>query len=186
MRITILLIVTLALGALALCAQQPAAPAGNPVIAESKQAYTQVKNNLIKMAEKMPEENYSFKPVPEIRSFGELMAHIADGQMRTCSGANGATKTVDAAQKKTKDEIVTALKTSFTECDAAWEGTTEANALSPVAGGRGTRSRVGTLTMMTITHNNEEYGYGSIYLRLKGIVPPSSEGGGMGGARGGR
>jgi hypothetical protein len=139
-------------------------------------AYNQVKGNLLKMADKMPAENYDFKPVPEIRSFGELMAHISDGQMRTCSMVNGQQKTGDAASKKTKDDIVAALKASFAECDAAWDATNEGNAFQMINMGRGQRSRVGALTMMTVTHNNEEYGYGSIYLRLKGVVPPSSEG----------
>ena len=69
-----------------------------------------------------------------------------------------------------------ALKASFAGCDTAWDGTNEGNALQMINMGRGQRSRVGALTMMTVTHNNEEYGYGAIYMRLKGIVPPSSEG----------
>ena len=59
-----------------------------------------------------------------------------------------------------------ALKASFAECDAAWDATTEANALSMIAG-RGQRSRLSSLIAMTIIHNNEEYGYGALYLRLK-------------------
>ncbi len=173
----LLTLAALAVGACALSAQSPAPSFVN----ESKQAYNQVKNNLIRMAEKMPAENYSFKPVPEIREFGALMAHIADGQMRTCSTINGQVQSVDAASKKTKDEIVEALKASFAECDTAWEGTTDANAMNVAAGGRGNRSRLGSLVMMTVTHDNEEYGYGSLYLRLKGIVPPSSDNAGRGG-----
>ena len=165
----------------ALNAQTP--PAGNPVVSESRQSYNQIKTNLIAMAEKMPAENYDYKPVPEIRAFGELMAHIADAQMRTCSTLNGQAKTADAASKKTKDELVAALKASFAECDAAWEGTNEANALQMIAGRGGQRSRAGTLIFMTVTHNNEEYGYGSLYLRLKSVVPPSSDRGGMGGRK---
>jgi hypothetical protein len=77
------LILALAFAASALNAQT--APSGNPMVAESRQAYNQVKTNLIAMAEKMPAENYNFKPVPEMRTFGALMAHVADAQMRTCS-----------------------------------------------------------------------------------------------------
>jgi uncharacterized damage-inducible protein DinB len=162
-----------------LAAQAP--PAAPSFLNESKQAYTQVKNNLIRMAEKMPAENYSFKPVAEIREFGALMAHIVDAQMRTCSAMNGEAKNVDAASKKTRDEIVEAMKASFVECDKAWEGTTDANAMTVATGGRGNRSRLGTLVMMTVTHNNEEYGYAALYLRLKGVVPPSSDNAGRGG-----
>src|SRR5690349_2144530 len=106
---------------------------GNPVLSESRANYNQIKTNLIGMAGKMPAENYDVKPVPELRSFGELMAHIADAQMRTCSSLSGEAKNADAASKKTKDEIVTALKASFAECDAAWEGTNEGNATQMIA-----------------------------------------------------
>src|ERR1017187_2826173 len=127
------------------------------MVAESRQAYTQIKTNLIAMAEKMPPESYDYKPVPEIRAFGELMAHIADAQMRTCSTINGAPKTADAASKKTKEDLVAALKAAFAECDAAWDGTTEANALSMIAGRGGQRSRLSSLIAISIIHNNEEY-----------------------------
>jgi hypothetical protein len=168
-------------------AAAPAAQAGNPLVAESRQAYNQIKNNLTAMAAKMPAESYEFKASPDIRTFGELMAHVADTQTGACSGLRGQRRQGDAATKKTKDDMVAALKASFDECDAAWDATTEANAFEMSTGGRMRRSRLGTLIGNTI-HDNEEYGYGSIYLRLKGIVPPSSDRSGVGGAagRGGR
>jgi hypothetical protein len=163
----------------------PAAASSNPLVAEARQAYNQIKTNLQNMAAKMPPESYDFKPVPEIRTFGELMAHIADTQTRTCSALHGQARSGDAASKKTKDDLVAALKASFDECDAAWDATTEANAFQMAGGGRMQRSRLATLINNTV-HDNEEYGYGAVYLRLKGIVPPSSERGGMGGGMGGR
>ena len=72
---------TAALLALSTCALF----AQNPTVAEMKTAYTAIKNNLTRMAEKMPADQYDFKPVNEIRSFGALMAHVADSQLRTCS-----------------------------------------------------------------------------------------------------
>jgi hypothetical protein len=159
-----------ALGAVTLCAQ-PAAT-GNPVVSESKQAYNGIKTNLTGMAEKMPAGDYGFKASPDIRTFGELMAHIADSQLRMCSSVVGAPKTGTAASKKAKDDLVAALKASFDECDAAWASVTDTNFAEIPSGGR--RSRLGSLIANT-THDNEEYGYGAIYLRLKGIVPPSSD-----------
>jgi len=168
-------------GGFALYAQAPApAAGGNPLPAEVKTWYGQIKNNLTRMAEKMPAESYDFKPVAEIRGFGELMAHIADSQLRSCSAVNGELKN-PKPDKKTKDEIVAAMKESFVECDKAFDGTTEANASQMVnMGGRGQTSRLGVLTRFVVIHGNEEYGYGSIYLRLKGIVPPSSDAAGRG------
>src|SRR5581483_308160 len=130
MRTTALTILCLSCGAA--FAQAPAG--GNPTIAEFKQNYTQVKNNLIRMAEKMPAENYEYKPVPEIRSFAALMVHIADAQMRTCTAINsGTAKSTDAGQKTGKEDVVAALKASFDECDKAWDGTTDANAFQMIS-----------------------------------------------------
>jgi hypothetical protein len=141
---------------------------------EVKGMYTGVKNNWIKMAEKMPEENYSFKATPDVRTFGALVAHVADSQARTCSTLNGETKTLDAGKKSSKAELVAALKESFAMCDAAFDKLTLANMAEGVTMGRAQRTRIGALAG-TVSHSNEEYGYTSIYLRLKGIVPPSSE-----------
>jgi PBP1b-binding outer membrane lipoprotein LpoB len=158
------------------CALQ--AQTANPLSTEAKQAYNAIKGNLQKMAEKMPEENYSFKPTPDIRSFGETIAHTADSQMRMCSGVNGQMKSGNAASKTTKADLVAALADSFAECDKAFEALTDATATEIVAG-RGQRTKLGTLVMVT-THGNEEYGYLAVYLRLKGIVPPSSDRSGRG------
>ena len=190
-RTATLVILASALSASALSAQTasmpaPAAP-GNPLIAEAKAAYTQIKNNLTAMAAKMPPEDYDFKPNPDIRTFGALIAHIADTQTRTCSALAGERKTGDAASKTAKADLVAALQASFNECDAAWNGATDANAFQMAGGGRMQRSRLGTLIGNTV-HDNEEYGYGAVYMRLKGIVPPSTEnvGGGRGMAAPGR
>src|SRR5205809_1069561 len=77
----------------ALLAQSP-----NPLIAEQKPTYTGVKTNLIKAAEKMPEDAYSFKPTPEVQSFGQRIAHIAN-QIGTCSSLTGERKQSDANNK---------------------------------------------------------------------------------------
>jgi uncharacterized damage-inducible protein DinB len=173
---TSILTISLAAAAFTLHGQTP-----SPLVAEGKAAYDQVKNNIIRMAEKMPAADYDYKPVPEVRTFGALMAHIADAQTRFCSIVNGQAKTPDAASKKTKDEIVAALKASVAECDAAWEATNDSNAFTMMSAGRGQRSRLGVLMSYTVVHDNEEYGYGAMYLRSKGIVPPSSDNAGRGG-----
>lgn len=146
-----------------------------PMSTELKQMYTGLKTNLTKMAEKMPEENYSFKPTPEIRSFGQLIGHIADSQARTCSSVNGEAKNLGASSKTSKADLVAALKESFAICDTAYDALTDATAGEMVKTARGQRSKLGALAG-NVSHSNEEYGYTSVYMRLKGIVPPSSEG----------
>jgi hypothetical protein len=142
----------------------------NPTIAEMKRAYNQYKGFWTRAAAAMPEEDYNFKPVPEIRSFSEMVAHVADHQTGFCSSVMGPRKQGDAATKKTKAELVAALQASYAECDAAWNSITDANASEMV----GQRSKLGTL-FVDVAHSEEEYGYISVYLRLKHIVPPSSD-----------
>jgi hypothetical protein len=152
----------------AVCSLQ--AQTTNPLIAETKGAYNSVKGYLTRAAVAMPEEDYSYKPTPDIRTFGALVAHIADHQMTYCSTSRGARKQADAASKTTKADLVAALAASFAECDAAWDSITDANAKEMV----GPRSKLGTL-ILDVVHSNEEYGYMALYFRLKGIVPPSSD-----------
>lgn len=146
----------------------------NPVIAEQKSAYESNKTNLIKAAEKMPEENYSFKPTPEMQSFGERIAHVA-GQIGTCSSLTGERKPNAAQGKTAKADIVAALKVSFEACDAAWASMNDKSAAEMIAGRGGQqRSKLSVLIGNT-THNVELYGYISPYMRLKGVVPPTSD-----------
>lgn len=159
---------------LASCAGTLGAQSSNPLSTEAKHAYDSVKNNLLKAAENTPEADYSFKPTPEIRSFGELIAHIADVQMRICSAVNGEPKRGDAASKTAKADLVAALQASIAECDKAYGSLTDANATEMMKSRRGETTKLGVLTGNTI-HDNEEYGYLAVYLRLKGIVPPSSQ-----------
>jgi hypothetical protein len=166
-RYLLLALVAVLVGACAVQAQT-----ANPLSTEAKAAYTGVKNNLLKMADAMSEENYAFKPTPEIRTFGATIAHVADFQLRTCSGVNGEMKSGTAASKTTKADLSAALQESFAECDKAFDALTDATATAIVPG-RGQRTKLGALSGVT-AHANEEYGYLAVYLRLKGVVPPSS------------
>ncbi len=174
--LTIFLMAILAVAALAQTgAQQPAAPNPNPLSADAKAMYNGVKNNLLKMAEKMPEEHYAFKATADVRTFGQLIGHVADSQARTCSAVNGEPKNLDAAAKTSKAELVAALKESFSLCDKAFDSLTDAKAVETIAMGQRQSTRIGAL-IRTVSHSNEEYGYMAVYMRLKGVVPPSSEG----------
>ena len=148
--------------------------AQNPLAKETQQAYNNVKNNLVRAAEKMPDDAYDFKASPDIRTFGALIGHIAQAQMGTCSAVNGAMKKSDAASKTSKADLVAALKAAFDECDKAYGSLTDANASEMIKGPRGERTRLGMLVGNT-THDNEEYGYLAVYMRIKGVVPPSSD-----------
>ena len=169
---------TLAAALVCLSAAGPRAQSASPYIGEIKRYYYEsVKRNLSAMVEKMPEEHFVFRPVPEIRSFGEAVAHVADAQARNCNLASGAgSKTLDADRRKTKAELLAALKESFAICDAAFEALTDARAEEMVKMGQsGFQLSKLSLLVSMIAHSNEQHGYMAVYLRLKGIVPPSTD-----------
>jgi DinB family protein len=157
------------------------------------QQYNGVKTNLLAAADAMPEDGYSFIPANGERDFGGWVGHVAQAQLGTCSRLAGQTpdqptitllQGVAGGTKASKADLVAALKKSFDVCDAAYNGLTDANAGDPVPG-RGNNSRIAALAGNT-AHDNECYGSMAVYLRLKGIVPPSTAArGAMGGMRGG-
>jgi uncharacterized damage-inducible protein DinB len=148
---------------------------------EAKQAWNRTKNNLIAAAEKMEEANYDFKPAAESQSFKVLVAHTADSAMGVCSNFNGDPKKLGAASKTSKADLVEALKTAMAECDKAYGSLTDAKATEMIEFRGGQRSRLGVLYGNTI-HMEHEYAQMAVHLRLKGVVPPSSER--MGGKKG--
>jgi hypothetical protein len=153
-------------------AQSPVAS----LITQQKNAFNNIRNNLQKAAEKMPEDAYSFKPSPELQDFGQRVAHMA-GMIGNCSRVKGGEpKQNQAAGKTSKADLVAALKAGLDECSAAWETINETTAMEMMQGGRGgPATKLGTLIGNTV-HANETYGTMTVYMRLKGQVPPSSEG----------
>jgi hypothetical protein len=157
------------------CAFAAQAQNANQLSTEVKQLYTGIKTNLMKAAEKMPEADYGFKATPDVRPFGQLVAHVADSQMRGCSAVKGEKVSPNAASKTSKADLVAALKESFDYCDGAYDSLTDASATQMVATFRGQRSKLAAL-YGNVSHDNEMYGTIAVYMRLKGLVPPSSEG----------
>jgi uncharacterized damage-inducible protein DinB len=165
-----MLMLAVAATASMVCAQND-----SPLSGPLKQSYNGIKNNFVKAAEKMSEENYGFKPTPELQSFGQRVAHIADANARTCGAIKGEQKNLGAAAKTSKADLVAAIKESFDYCDSVFNALTDADASAMVNMGRGgPRSKLVTLYGLVV-HDNEVYGTMTVYMRLKGVVPPSSE-----------
>jgi uncharacterized damage-inducible protein DinB len=122
----------------------------------------------------MPEESYAYKPTPESMSFRDLVAHTADSAMGSCSALNGERKSAGAAKMQTKAELVGAMKAAQAECEKAYT-LTDAKGLEVFKGGRGgPRSRLSALWGNTV-HIEHEYAQMAVLLRMKGVVPPSSD-----------
>jgi uncharacterized damage-inducible protein DinB len=153
-----------------------AAQTANQLSKDAKQAYSEIKNDILRSAEKMPEENYSFKPAPRVRTFGQILGHIAEEQYMYCSHVKGEQKAVDVERTKiSKADLIAALKESFAYCDGAYDSMTDAMATETIKVGDSERTKLRLLWSNT-THDNSHYGNIVTYLRIKGLVPPSTEG----------
>ena len=155
-------------------AAAPQAPAFN---AFNKMAYGYVKSMILRSAEKMPEENYGFKPAESVRSFGQILGHVADSHYYFCSAALGEKNPAKAVEKtkSSKADLVAALKEAFAYCDRAYDGMTPATGAEMVKVFHDQpMPKVEVLTANAM-HGVEHYGNLIVYLRMKGLVPPSSE-----------
>ncbi len=151
----------------------------NPLSADVKRDYKSVRDYFIRAAEKMPEADYGFKPSPDVRSFGQQVAHVADDQYNLCAPARGETRKAAYTEIENtlskKADLVAALKEAFAYCDGAYDALTDASGAEIVNFGKGSRTRFAMLNW-NLWHTWEHYGNVVVYLRMKGLVPPSSEG----------
>lgn len=141
---------------------------------DAKAAWSSVSNNIVKAAEKMPDDGFAFRPAQSVRSFGELIGHVTDVNYLFCSALNPEKKSAPDAEHKlnSKTEFVNALKESVAYCNTAFDQVTDPATTVKLFGGE--RASL-TVMYMNVAHANEHYGNIVTYLRLKGIVPPSSE-----------
>lgn len=161
-------------------AQPPPAGQQLTLTASLNRGYSSVKLNLTEMATKMPDADYGFKPGPaaELRTYGQLFAHVANSQFGSCSAFLGQPNPNQGhnleQELKTKAEFQKALADSFALCDKAFAALTDQNAAELVKQGQGEIARAALLANV-VSHNNEMYGTGAVYMRAKGMVPPSTE-----------
>lgn len=147
-------------------------------VASVRPLHDMAKGWLIRSAEQMSEENYAFQPTPEVRTFGQLMGHVANANYMFCSTVKGETNPNASDFEKTtsKAALVQALKDAFAYCDAAYQ-ITDMKAMEEVTFMESMKGTRLWALMFNVAHNNEHYGNVVTYFRLKGMVPPSSQGG---------
>lgn len=146
-------------------------------VGDLQRSYAGLKGNVLKAADKMPVESFSFKPTPEVRTFARVVNHVSEAQLRACGALNGTAADALAkvpAETADKAAIVAALQASFAECDKAFAGLKESTFFETITMGPMMRARV-SVAWMVVSHDNEQYATLALYLRLKGLVPPSSE-----------
>jgi uncharacterized damage-inducible protein DinB len=174
---TILLPTALCLLAAGAASAQTADP--NPYTRAVQAQFKQIHGIVVRSAEKIGADLYTFKPTPEVRSIGEIFAHIADAEAAICSLAKGDKPGFGTHDKKTtKAEVLEVLKLAATHCDGVFATMTDQAGTAAI-------SMFGQTTpkLMVLGFNNnhtwEHYGNLVTYMRLKGIVPPTSERGMM-------
>jgi uncharacterized damage-inducible protein DinB len=132
--------------------------------------------NLVESAEKMPEEHYSFQATKETRTFAAFVGHTINSAFNNCSRAKGEANPNKAnlEQETSKAKLVEAAKAVQAYCDAVYAAQTDASLSEVIALGKAEAPRVQALVGV-ISHNMNEYGQMVILMRLKGIVPPTTE-----------
>ena len=186
MKTSIAAIVLGLLATPAFAQQAPPAAQPTPTVAGFvRNAFNGSRNNILRSAEKMPEEFYGLRPgtQEEVRTFGQHVAHVATFNFLWCSQAKGE-KNPNAGNQlektlKTKAEIVKAVTDAFAYCEPVYAGINDQNGAEVVDitqenGNRVRQARLALLTLNVI-HNNEVYGSMVTTLRIKNIVPSSSE-----------
>lgn len=166
---------SMALSALALAAFAAPAAAQGKAVGGLGALYHNVHRVTIAAAEQMPEEHYSFKPTPEVRSFGELIGHIANANYMICSMATGGENpNKENFEKVTaKAALVKAVTESFDYCNKAYL-MDDAKGMEPMKLFGMDTNRLGVLAF-NAGHDMEHYGNIVTYMRMKGLVPPSSQ-----------
>lgn len=162
--------------AVAAAAQESAAPIANPVSTTVKNQLPRFSKNMVAAAEAMPAEKYSFKPTPEMNTFGHLVIHITQSNNILCSKISGATAPDSkATDSDGKEKLVAALKASFEFCSTALANVDDSKlSESMVLFGNRPASRAAALIGLSDGWN-DHYGAQAIYLRLNGILPPSAQ-----------
>jgi hypothetical protein len=165
-------------------AQTPGAPATTvgaqkiPLNEGLRRSYNSLKMNLTETAAKLTDADYSYRPSPDIRVFGAQLAHIANSQFNACAAARGEANPTQGKSVEqtatTKADIVKALADSFAFCDPAFASLTDQTAVEFVRQGMNDVAR-GSVLANLLVHGNLEYGVLTVYLRTKGMVPPSTE-----------
>jgi uncharacterized damage-inducible protein DinB len=170
------LVFSLAAVTILLCAIDGFAQSPDGFVGPVRSSWTRVQRIVAASAEAMPEANYAFKPTSDVRTFGQLIGHLANEHYMICSSVKGEKNPhegVDYEKTTAKADLVKALKDSNTYCDAAYALSDAAKLTGPTAPNRRDTPFSGLL--LNVTHDSEHYGNIVTYLRMKGIVPPSSQ-----------
>jgi len=151
-------------------------PVANPVSGFVKAGVARYQKNMVAAAEAMPAEKFSFKPSPEMNSFGHLVMHIAQSNNTFCAKISGqAAPDAKIAETDPKDKLVAMMKDSFAFCSTALANVDDSKLGEQLMlFGNRPISRGGALVALGGSWT-DHYATEAIYLRLNGILPPTAQ-----------
>ena len=160
--------------------QAAAAAPNSQVLMQLRSDWQAQKDMMIKIADAMPDNKFSYKSTPPQRNYGEQIMHIAltNVDLLKVLGGKAAAPGFTAESAKTKAEILKALGDSYDYGTALLNELSEATVLEPVKDsppwlGPASHARI---IWTLLAHSMDIYGQMAVYLRLNGIVPPASRG----------
>ena len=140
-----------------------------------KTQWDSIRNLMVKTVQAVPEDKYDFKPVAGVYSFRELFIHVAGENyffMSRASGEKPPEQKLDGL--KTRDEIVKALNDSYDYGTKVLAGMTDEKAVETITGPGGKQMPRWAAALGNIVDNMDHYGNLVVYMRINGIVPPST------------
>jgi uncharacterized damage-inducible protein DinB len=144
--------------------------APNPLTTTISIFRSNMQDKIMNSADEMPESKYSYRPTKEVRSFAEILIHVADISYILCSNVKGEATPGTAAAKGSKAEIKAYLKGAFDYCDGVYSGFTDARLNDPADFWGVKTNKMFVLTQVA-NHDALHYGNLVTYLRLNGLVP---------------
>jgi uncharacterized damage-inducible protein DinB len=169
-------IVAVTVAAVAFAGASLVAQGGDPLVKATQAQFGMVKDYITKAAEQVGEDLYGFEPTPDVRSFGQLIGHVADANYMICAAAAGEKPPAGGIEKSatTKAALQKGLAESFAYCDKVFASLEGAKAAELVSFFGNQQPRLAVMAFNT-AHDFEHYGNIVTYMRLKGMVPPSSQ-----------
>lgn len=144
-------------------------------MASVRPLYESIKGFVLKSAEVMPAEHFTFQPAAGVRTYAQLLGHVANANFMFCATARGenSPNTTDFEKTTSREELQRGLRAAFDYCDSAYQmDEMKAMEETTMFGQKGSRLWV---LMFNVAHDNEHYGNLVTYMRIKGITPPSSQ-----------
>jgi hypothetical protein len=156
---------------------RPVAGETMSLVKSLQREYERLYINLLDSARRMPEADYTFTPSIDIRNFGDLMGHVANSHFGACAvlkGVPSPSQGMNIPGKQTKAEFVKLMEDSFAFCSDAFSSLTQEKVLEFVKERDGLITRLGVIAHM-IAHSNEVYGTAAVYMRMRNLVPPTTD-----------